>query len=216
MERDPWLEDFTCATGRIGVFGGSFDPVHRAHLEVARSARAAHELERVVFLPTARNPLKPKGPRASDADRLAMLRLALRSESGLYVSPFEIRRGGTSYTVETLAALRATLGVATELFFVAGSDCLPQFPRWYRVRELFALARICIVEREGFAREDLDTLEADLGAELVAKLRRDFVSRVPIPGSSTASRQALEEARELESDVPAVVLEYIRAHGLYR
>ncbi|MBK9384530.1 MAG: nicotinate-nicotinamide nucleotide adenylyltransferase [Planctomycetes bacterium] len=129
MQRDPWLADFRGLRGRIGLYGGSFDPVHRGHLEVARSARRAHGLERVVFLPTARNPMKPRGPRASNADRAAMLRLALQDEPALFVSPLELERAGTSYTVETLRAIRAQVEPEAELYFVMGSDCLPDFPR---------------------------------------------------------------------------------------
>lgn len=216
MERDPLLEDCAGLSGRIGVFGGSFDPVHRAHLQVARSAQRAHSLERVIFLPAARNPLKPRGPRASDAQRLAMLRLALRDQPNFYVSAFEIERGGTSYTVETLAALRAILDPRAELFFIAGSDCLPQFPRWYRVEQLFDLARVCIVERAGFARHDLELLRPALGDQHLAALQRDFVRREPLSGSSTKVRAALAAARDEDSDVPSAVLDYIRAEGLYR
>ncbi|MBL8899389.1 MAG: nicotinate (nicotinamide) nucleotide adenylyltransferase [Planctomycetes bacterium] len=216
MQRDPWLADFRGLRGRIGLYGGSFDPVHRGHLEVARSAQRARDLERVVFLPTARNPMKPRGPRASDADRAAMLRLALAAEPDLFVSPLELERAGTSYTVETLEAIRAEVDPAAELTFVMGSDCLPDFPRWHRVRELFGLARLCVVEREGFGPADLEGLVPALGRELVEQLRRDFVARAPIPSSSTASREAARAGRPEDGDLPAAVARYIREHGLYR
>lgn len=216
MQRDPWLADFRGLRGRIGLYGGSFDPVHRGHLEVARSARRAHGLERVVFLPTARNPMKPRGPRASNADRAAMLRLALQDEPALFVSPLELERAGTSYTVETLRAIREQVEPEAELYFVMGSDCLPDFPRWFRVRELFELAHICVVEREGFALRDLATLEPALEPELVLRLRRDFVARPPIPSSSTASREAAKAGRPEDGDLPEAVARYVREHGLYR
>jgi nicotinate-nucleotide adenylyltransferase len=216
MQRDPWLADFRGLRGRIGLYGGSFDPVHRGHLEVARSAQRAHGLERVVFLPTARNPMKPRGPRAANEDRAAMLRLALQDEPALFVSPLELERAGTSYTVETLREIRAQVDPSAELCFVMGSDCLPDFPRWFRVRELFELARICVVEREGFAKADLDTLVPVLGAELVERLRRDFVERSPIPSSSTASREAAKAGRPEDGDLPEAVARYVRERGLYR
>lgn len=216
MQRDPWLEDLRGLSGRIGLYGGSFDPVHRAHLEVARSALRALAFDRVIFLPTARNPMKPRGPRASDEDRAAMLRLALAEEPAFYVSPLELRRAGTSYTIDTLRAVRSAVDPGAELVFVMGSDCLPDFPRWVRVRELFDYARICAVERAGFAREDLGRLEPELGAELVERLRRDFVSRPPIPGSSTAARAAAREGRLDASELAPAVAAYVRERGLYR
>ncbi|MEN0111436.1 MAG: nicotinate (nicotinamide) nucleotide adenylyltransferase, partial [Planctomycetota bacterium] len=124
---------------RLGVFGGSFDPVHIGHVRLARACRDQASLDRVWFVPAATQPHKPGGPVASGEDRLAMLRLALADEPGLEASPIELDRGGVSYTVETLRAI-AESQPAAELFFLMGADTLRDLPNWREPGEVLRLA----------------------------------------------------------------------------
>ncbi|HVS17783.1 MAG TPA: nicotinate-nucleotide adenylyltransferase, partial [Planctomycetota bacterium] len=117
---------------RVGVLGGSFDPVHAGHLHVARSAQSARALDRVVFVPARAPPHKPGARLASDAHRLAMLHLAVADEPRFEVATLELERPGPSYTLDTLRALPALLGLAEDarLFLLVGGDNLPGLPGW--------------------------------------------------------------------------------------
>lgn len=130
---------------RLGIFGGTFDPVHVGHLAIARAALDAVPLDRVIFVPAVRSPLKDRGPFASPEDRLVMLREATVDEPRFEVSPVEIDRGVPSYTVDTLEALR-TRG---ELFLILGADAVNDFPRWHRPERIAELAVIVFAARPG-------------------------------------------------------------------
>src|SRR5687767_1841149 len=114
---------------RIGLFGGSFDPVHRGHLLLAECCWLQARLDQVEFVPTAQQPLKPRGPVAGEVDRAAMVRLAIANRPEFALSLIEIERGGVSYTVDTLRQLRNERPDA-ELFFLMGADSLADFPTW--------------------------------------------------------------------------------------
>lgn len=130
-----------------GILGGSFDPVHLGHLDLAQAARKALDLARVLLVPCAGHPFKPGGPSASAEQRLRMLDLAIRGSDGLEVSDIEIRRGGTSYTLETLEALRRARPAESEWFLILGLDNLPGLPRWRRAQELAQQVRIVCFPR---------------------------------------------------------------------
>ena len=136
---------------RLGVFGGSFDPVHTGHLVLADSCAEQAALDAVWFVPTAKQPLKPTGPQASDDDRLAMLRLALATRPRFEVSDLEIKRGGVSYTVDTLATIAAD-SLGAELFFLMGADSLADLPQWHRPTKICELATLLVVRPRGSPR----------------------------------------------------------------
>src|SRR4051812_28641002 len=123
---------------RLGIFGGSFDPVHNAHVALARACQQQARLDEVWFTPTAIQPLKHSGPQATDAQRVEMLRLAIEDEIAWRVCTLEVDRGGLSYTVETLRQVHIELPEA-DLFFLVGGDALRDVPRWKEPREIFRL-----------------------------------------------------------------------------
>jgi nicotinate-nucleotide adenylyltransferase len=205
----------------VGLLGGSFDPVHAGHLHAARAALEAFDLERVVFVPAARAPHKPARPTASDRDRWAMLALAIADEPRFELSDLELRRGGVSYTIDTVAALPAALGLPDdlEIYLILGSDNLPGLPRWHRAQELLERVRPIVVHRAGEPQRWLDALRSDLGAELFAKLEAGYLRLPPVAASSTHVRARLTDpghdpGREA-LEVPAPVREYIRTHAVY-
>lgn len=202
---------------RIGLFGGSFDPPHAGHLHVARAARGRFGLERVVFVPAAEPPHKPGRQLVSGADRLAMLRLLLADEPGCETSDLELRRGGRSFTIDTVRALPAALGEPEdcEIYLLIGSDNLAGLPGWREARALLERVQPVVVRREGALADEIALLAPLLPEELLRKLERGALDLPPVPVSSTELRESLPGAHVDERLIPPAVLEYIRAHGLY-
>jgi nicotinate-nucleotide adenylyltransferase len=203
---------------RIGVYGGSFDPVHAGHLHLARAAQKAFELDRVVFVPAARSPFKPQGPIASAEDRVAMLEIAIRPEPSWSVSRVEIERPGPSYTYDTLCELRGELGPPreAELFQLIGWDNLRGLERWYRARDMLALAQPIVVWRGEEDPRLLEHLRRELGPELYRRIERGLVRVPPAPESATDLRARLARGEDPGQELPPGVLEYIRARNIYR
>jgi nicotinate-nucleotide adenylyltransferase len=207
----------TPAARRVGLFGGSFDPPHAGHLHVARAARGRFGLDRVVFVPAAEPPHKPGRQLASGADRLAMLRLLLADEPGCETNDLELRRGGRSFTIDTVRALPAALGEPEdcEIYLLIGSDNLAGLPGWREARALLERVQPVVVRREGTLADEIALLAPLLPEELLRKLERGALDLPPVPISSTELRESLPGAEVDARLVPPAVLEHIRAHGLY-
>lgn len=200
----------------IGVFGGSFNPVHNAHLAVAEAVRTRLGLDRVFFVPAAIPPHKRGEKLASNRDRLRMLRLALEGREGLEVDELELRRGGISYTIETIREFRGRFPAGTELVFILGSDSLGILPEWKEVHALLAAVRLAIYPREGYPVSLVDELRGRLSEEEVRILRAGFMDLPLVEVSATEVRERLRLGESVDHVVPRAVAEYIRAHGLYR
>lgn len=200
----------------VGLFGGSFDPIHRGHLEPVRAAREALGLERVVYLPTALPPHKPKRDFAPAHARWAMVELALLAEEGLYASPFELTLGRPAYTVETVEAFQeAYPGV--ELHLVIGGDSLAEITTWRRWRDLVARVRLVVLARPGWElAEILEGLPAELAARAAEPAAIRFVTHSAVDLSSTALRAAIGRGEPPPGDLPGQVLDYVRKYRLYR
>lgn len=186
---------------RLGLFGGSFDPVHNGHLALADACQRAAELDEVWFVPTAVQPLKPGGPVASDADRAEMLRLATQVRPDWVVSTIEVDRGGVSYTVDTLRTLAAA-GPQAELFFLMGADAFRDLPGWREPDAILRLAKPVVVARAGEAFPDSAIEHA----------------RVEMPAcavSSTELRRRLATGGSCDGLAPVPVLEYAINAGVY-
>ena len=202
---------------RVGVYGGSFDPVHAGHLHVARVARERFALDGLVFVPAARPPHKPGRELASEADRLAMLELALEGWNDAWISTVEFERVGFSYTYDTLRELPARAGLASDcaLHVVIGWDNLRGLERWHRANEMLTLAQPIVVWREGGDEEVLAHLARTLDPKAFARVERGLVRVPPAPESSTDVRAALERGELPAGAVAPKVLEYIRSRGIY-
>lgn len=191
---------------RIGVFGGSFDPVHRGHLFVAQLAREAAGLDRILFVPAAHPPHKAGAVLAPAAHRLAMLRSALEDESGTGVSTVELADGGPRYTVDTLAALRDEHPGA-ELAFILGMDSLGDLPGWREPERILAETEVIAVDRPG-----CPVPEVPAGW----RKRVRMVTGNPFAVSATAVRSRIAAGLPVRHLVTAGVEAYILQHGLYR
>jgi len=202
---------------RIGLFGGSFDPVHAGHLHAARLARDHFALDRVVFVPAFRSPFKPGRVPAPGPDRLRMVELAIRGERAFEASDVELARGGPSYTIDTVRALPRVLGEREDvaIHLVLGSDNLESIAGWREARALLERVEPIIVHRDGEPDVLLDGIERELGPEIAAKFARGYLRMPPFVASSTDVRAALEGDGASALVVPAAVLEWIRARGLY-
>ncbi|HWC65316.1 MAG TPA: nicotinate-nucleotide adenylyltransferase [Thermoanaerobaculia bacterium] len=196
---------------KVGVFGGTFDPVHEGHLRPAAAVADALALDLLVFVPALRAPGKESVAPAPAAHRVAMLALALQGRPSFVISLEEIDRGGTSYTVETLRAFRRSRP-GDELWFLLGTDALAGFDRWREPREILSLARLAAFVREPYEPDVVDASPI-LSAHRSSILIFDSV-RVKI--SSTDVRSAAASGQPLTGRTPPAVEEYIVKHGLYR
>ncbi len=202
---------------RIGLFGGSFDPVHCGHLHVAEAATQAAGLERVLFLPAAQPPHKPGQLLADGADRVAMLELALRGRADWFVDTLELERAGISYTIDSVRELRARWGLHPDarLFLVLGSDNLRGFSKWKDAAGLLQLIEPIVVPREVDMGPTLENLRAEFSPELAARIERAIVPCSPVVVASSTIREALGRGNVAPCLLPAGVREYIEARGIY-
>lgn len=208
--------------GRIGVFGGTFDPIHIGHLAIVRWARAELALDQVKVIPTGQSWQKVRAG-ASAADRLAMLRLALAGEPFAQLDEREVQRGGPSYTVDTLESLRRDLGDQVALVLIIGSDQLHNLASWHRYSELLRLAHLAVTQREDVRLSNfpapIETLLDRHGADHLPDCAAGAIVffRMPmVPVSATVLRQQLAHGADVTELVPGPVLDYIRAQRLYQ
>ena len=203
---------------RIGIFGGSFDPVHQGHLVVAECCRERAGLDRVLFVPAATQPFKQDRTLAPGHHRAEMLTLAVGGNPAFAVSTLELDRGGVSYTVDTLAALREHHR-DDELHLILGPDALASLADWREPARIMASARMLAVERFGLddvaALVRAPDLAALLGPEKAAQVVADRVV-VPAIGIRASDLRALVKAgRSIRYRTPRAVEQYIATHGLY-
>jgi nicotinate-nucleotide adenylyltransferase len=195
---------------RLGVLGGTFDPMHNGHVAAAEAAVDCANLDEVVFVPTGTPPHRPP-PEASPAQRLEMCRLATNDDPRFAVSDIEVTREGPSYTLDTLWALRGANPHA-ELFFVLGWDAASQLRSWHRPDEVLAIAPIVVVSRPGRnAPAEADIRSAGLDPARIVLCPR------PTPSvSGSEIRRAIAAGKSIAGMVPPAVERYIATHHLYR
>ncbi len=201
---------------KVGLFGGSFDPIHRGHIDPVQEARRSLGLDRVIYLPTAKPPHKPGRVLAPAHARYTMVELALLGEEGLYASPHELTPGRPAYTIETLEHFRREMPDAdTELFLLIGGDSFADLHLWVRFREIPGLARMVVLARPGW-----DFATVPLDAEVAEMARTDRVillRQTPVDVSSTRLRELLAAGLPLPPGaVPELVVRYLQKYDLYR
>jgi len=200
---------------RIGVFGGTFDPVHVGHLIVAEQCREQGRLDEVWFVPSARPPHKRDSPLTPFGRRAEMLQLALAGQPRFRVEPIERDRPGPSYTADTLDDLHARYPDA-ELALIVGADCLPDLPNWHEPLRIIERATLLVAVRPAFALWSPDQLAQALALPSPERVRMQIVN-VPLIGiSSHDLRQRAAEGRSLLYLVPRSVEVYIKEKHLYR
>ena len=199
---------------KIGVLGGTFDPIHLGHLIVAEDIRQKLGLGEVLFVP-AGHPwlkLKEEKPISAAEHRLAMVRLAVASDPHFKVSTLEIDRPGLSYSIDTVLELKAKLGAGAEIYFIVGPDALAELPRWKDPGRLVEICQVVGIWRPGHAQTDLHILESSIPG--VSK--RIMLVDVPqIDISSTDVRRRVAQGLSIRYLVPEAVEKYIAEHRLY-
>ncbi len=195
---------------RIGILGGTFDPPHKGHLYLGENFADALSLDRVLVIPAAIPPHKAEKKLSSDEDRLEMCRLAFYDDV-FEVTDLELRREGKSYTVDTLALLRAEYP-DDDFYLLIGSDMLLYFDKWYRWREIKSMCTLCSFSRSDDEDYALlrDYAENVLGGGVL------LLDQPPMEISSTEVRRRVRAGEEIGELVPEAVEEYIRERGLYR
>jgi nicotinate-nucleotide adenylyltransferase len=229
---------------RVAFFGGSFDPPHLGHLAVAHAARAAFQLDRVLFAPVGAQPLKPEGSAANFENRVAMTKLAIEGEPGFAISLADAPRpdGEPNFTLETLLGLRAELGADSVLFCLMGADSFFGLRHWHRAAEIPFVAPLIVASRPGEPLDGLqaalpdglrfevvrDAIKSNSGIEVrefrVANAAGDCAPFYVLPGlhveiSASGIRSQVRDAANgspAAAVVPLPVADYIRAHELYR
>ena len=194
---------------KMGVLGGTFDPIHLGHLGAAEAAIECADLDQVVFVPTGNPPHRPRAV-ASDAQRLEMCRLATADEPRFAISDIELVREGPSYTLDTLLALRGANPHA-ELFLVLGWDAASQFRTWHEPTAVLALAVVIVVSRPG---RPVPT-EVELSAAGIDQGRAILCARSTPAVSASEIRRAVADGQSIAEWVPPAVERYIARHRLY-
>jgi nicotinate-nucleotide adenylyltransferase len=188
---------------RIGLFGGSFDPIHLGHLLAAQAAREELDLERLFFIPAAQSPFKPDAPSTPAVDRLRLLRLALAGQTWCEIDEQEIKRGGVSYTIDTVRDY-ANRFPGAQLFYLIGADHLPQLPMWRAADELARVVEFVVIPRPGQAETPFP-----------APFRGRWLAGFRLGVSSSEVRERVKAGRSIDHLVPGPVAEAIRNNRLY-
>ena len=197
---------------KIGILGGTFDPIHLGHLIIAEEVRQKLSLEEVLFVPTGQPWLKEEANISAAEHRLEMVLLATSSNPHFSVSTIELERTGPSYSVDTIAELKAGLGSRAKLYFIAGQDALSELPRWKSPRRLVEICQVVAVCRPGHGEFDMQSLESVIpgASELIMMVE---VPQIDI--SATDIRTRVATGLSIRYLVPDAVGEYIAKQGLY-
>ena len=196
---------------RVGIFGGTFDPIHLGHLIVAEEVRIRLKLLKIIFIP-AGNPWLRQDPVTPARHRLEMVRLAIKSNPFFELSDLEVERPGPTYTVDTLIELREKFGPEVEFYFIIGPDALAELPRWKSPEQLIKLCQLVGVRRPGAREPELDELERAIPG---LSSRLIFVDEPQIGISSTEIRERVAQGLSIRYLVPDEVQDYIYRHKLY-
>lgn len=202
-------------TGRIGLLGGTFNPIHSGHLALAQSAFEGFDLDKVVFIPCRKPPHKDAAPLASAEHRLAMLELAIEDDIRFEISRVEIEREGPSYSIDTVSWFAENYP-GQELFFIIGADTLPELHLWKDIDRLLEKCRFISFERPGTEISRLTPEKIDLPDPWPERLLKDLSKGLRFEVSSSELRYRIAEGFSIKYLVPQPVEMYIAEHSLYK
>jgi nicotinate-nucleotide adenylyltransferase len=199
---------------RIGIFGGTFDPIHLGHLILAEHCREQARLDQIWFIPCAQQPLKERQTTTTDRQRCEMVELAIAGCDPFHLSKLELERGGTSYTVDTLEQIES-MQPGIQLFLLIGDDSLESFSKWKSPARICELAIPLIANRPGFDSIDLTPLQAFTTPERFAEIESYRIASPMIEISSTNLRDRVAQGKSIRYLVPRAVEKYIETQKLY-
>ncbi len=218
---------------KLGLLGGSFNPVHNGHLAIARQTREALGLDQILFIPTSQPPHKPNDSLAPAQDRYEMVRLAITSDPSFAISDVEIRRPGKSYSIDTIRLLQQEYGAQTQIFFLIGLDAFLDFPSWRDPLTLLELCQFVVLSRPGLSFRSLSTVPllppipypslADLDTGRISRIeaplgkqRLTCLKLPPCPVSASDIRSRIRQGFPVANLLPPSVESYILQHHLYQ
>jgi nicotinate-nucleotide adenylyltransferase len=204
------------AERRIGILGGTFNPIHIAHLIIAEAARESYHLHKVLFIPSANPPHKEDEEIIAASHRYRLVSLAIADNPFFELSDIEMKREGRSYSVETLHDLRDHDTEPTDYFFIIGADSVPELCTWRNIEELATLCTFLVAPRPGWDVEHLALMNLGLPDWLKHQLLANVVPVPPIGISSTEIRDRIQKGLSIRYLVPGAAEEYIAQHNLFR
>ncbi|MEA2015575.1 MAG: nicotinate-nucleotide adenylyltransferase [Actinomycetota bacterium] len=202
---------------KIGIMGGTFNPIHNGHLVTAQEALSQFNLDKVLFIPTGNPPHKVEDNLVSAEDRFIMTVIATSSNSNFFVSRMEVERKGESYTIDTLRELKKTYGRDSQLFFITGADAILEILTWKDTDEIVNLCRFIAATRPGYDITRLEELRRKFFSKSADADKRIFVMEIPaLSISSTDIRRRVKSSRPIDYLLPEGVTNYILKHGFYK
>lgn len=199
---------------RIGIFGGSFDPIHYGHLHLAEEARCRAKLDQVLFIPAWVSPFKQDTQPADGSQRLEMVRMAIASNPGFSVSDMELKRREVSYTADTLRRCKAMAGGESRLYFITGTDAFLTIEQWYKSEELLRNYSFLIGTRPGYCEEELSRIIGKVSQRFGADVQRIEIPQLDI--SSSRIREKIGMGESVRYLLPDGLIYYMEHNGLYR
>lgn len=202
---------------KIGIMGGTFNPIHNGHLVTAQEALSQFKLDKVIFIPTGNPSHKIENEVASAEDRYIMTVIATSSNSNFFVSRMEIDRKGKSYTIDTVRQLRKIYGKNSLLYFITGADAILEILTWKNTGEIVSLCKFIAATRPGYNLSRIEDLRKRLFGKVGAADKKIYVMEIPaLSISSTDIRNRVRHKRPIDYLLPEGVSNYILKHGLYK
>ncbi len=201
---------------RIILFGGTFDPIHLGHIEVAEYAFGRIGGDQLMFIPAKRSPLKKFFPKASDDDRYTMISLAVAEKESFDVSDIEIKRQTPSFTIDTVRYFQSIFGPNSNIYWLIGADAVDDLAKWYKIEELIDICFVSVMYRGGFEKPSFDSYIDQWGKDRVAKLENHVIDTPLIDISSTEIREKISTGIDVSQLLHPAVAEFIKIKGLYR
>ncbi|MDD2483576.1 MAG: nicotinate-nucleotide adenylyltransferase [Eubacteriales bacterium] len=198
---------------KIGIIGGSFDPIHYGHLLLAEQARDAVGLDRVIFMPARISPFKLLKPPVEDKHRYAMVSLAIKENIGFNLSDIELKKEGASYTYETLKACRELYPKGTKIYFICGTDSFISLEQWYAAESIFKEFSLIVGARPRYKDKSRDLMIHKIESLYGTEIQKIHMPKIDI--SSTDIKQRAEEGRSIKYLLPPAVEDYIYKNDLY-
>ena len=198
------------------LFGGSFDPIHNGHLQVAHYAIKQFKADEVIFIPAKQSPLKKQPPNVNDHDRIEMVKIATKGCEGFKVSRFDCNRPAPSYSIDTIKYFKELFNDNVKLLWIIGADVVGELKDWYKIEEIFELCEMAIVHRASFPLPDFDDITNTFGQEIAHKLQMNIIEMPAVDLSSTEVRRKIKSGQNFKNMLPIGVHDYIIEHGLYR
>ena len=199
---------------KIGIFGGSFDPIHFGHIYLAMQAKDEAELDRIIFVPATLQPFKLDRKATDGRHRAEMIELSVQNYDGAIVSPYELNRDEVSYTVNTLRHFRDEFGNSAEIYFITGTDAFLKIDTWKNADEILSGYSFIIGSRPGYRDDELkakiDELKSKYGCNIIV------VHNTQIDVSSTELREKLKNGESVKDYINPKVERYIQENGLYK